>query len=43
MVESLGAGYVSGNYKDIYAFLLLIAVLMVRPAGILGVDARVKA
>ena len=43
VVESLGAGYVSGNYKDIYAFLLLITVLMVRPAGILGVDARVKA
>jgi branched-chain amino acid transport system permease protein len=43
VTESLGAGYVSGNYKDIYAFLLLIIVLMVKPAGILGIDARVKA
>jgi branched-chain amino acid transport system permease protein len=43
VVESLGAGYVSGTYKDIYAFLLLIFVLMVRPSGILGVEAKVKA
>ena len=43
VTESLGAGYVSGNYKDIYAFLLLIVVLMVKPSGILGVDARAKA
>lgn len=43
VTESLGAGYVSGNYKDIYAFLLLIFVLMVKPSGILGVEAKVKA
>jgi branched-chain amino acid transport system permease protein len=43
VTESLGAGYVSGSYKDIYAFLLLIIVLMVRPSGILGVEAKVKA
>lgn len=43
VTESLGAGYVSGNYKDIYAFLLLILVLMVKPSGILGVEAKVKA
>ena len=43
VVESLGAGYLSGNYKDIYAFVLLIAVLMVRPSGLLGVMIRVKA
>src|SRR6266496_3885517 len=36
VVESLGAGYVSGTYKDIYAFILLIVVLMVKPSGILG-------
>ena len=41
--ESLGAGYVSGTYKDVYAFLLLIVVLMVKPSGILGVEAKVKA
>lgn len=43
VTESLGAGYVSGSYKDIYAFLLLIIVLMVKPSGILGVEAKVKA
>jgi branched-chain amino acid transport system permease protein len=41
--ESLGAAYVSGTYKDIYAFLLLIVVLMVKPSGLLGVAAKIKA
>jgi branched-chain amino acid transport system permease protein len=43
VTESLGAGYVSGTYKDIYAFILLIFVMMVKPSGILGVEAKVKA
>lgn len=43
VVESLGAGYISGSYKDVYAFLLLITVMMIRPTGILGVSAKVKA
>lgn len=43
VTESLGAGYLSGSYKDIYAFILLIVVLMVRPAGLFGVLAKVKA
>ena len=43
VTESLGAGYLSGSYKDIYAFILLIIVLMVRPAGMFGVLAKVKA
>ena len=43
VVESLGAGYLSGSYKDIYAFILLIVVLMIRPAGFFGVIAKVKA
>jgi len=43
VVESLGAGYISGTYKDVYAFILLIVVLMVRPSGFLGVVAKVKA
>ena len=41
--ESLGAGYISSSHKDIYAFLLLIIVLMVRPGGFLGRDFKVKA
>ncbi len=43
VTESLGAGYLSGSYKDIYAFILLIFVLMVRPSGILGVSIKSKA
>jgi branched-chain amino acid transport system permease protein len=43
VVESLGAGFVSGTYKDVYAFILLITVLMIKPSGILGVEAKVKA
>ncbi len=41
--ETLGAAYISGSHKDIYAFLLLIFVLMVRPTGLFGTLARVKA
>jgi branched-chain amino acid transport system permease protein len=41
--ENLGAAYISASHKDIYAFLLLILVLMCRPAGLLGVVAKVKA
>jgi branched-chain amino acid transport system permease protein len=43
LIESLGAGYISAAYKDIYAFLVLIAFLMIRPSGVFGVVARVKA
>jgi len=43
ITESLGAGYLSGSYKDIYAFLLLIFVLMVKPTGLFGIDTRMKA
>ena len=41
--ENLGAAYISASHKDIYAFLLLILVLMFKPSGLLGVDAKVKA
>jgi len=36
MVESFGAGYLSAQYKDVYAFVILILVLLLRPQGILG-------
>ena len=36
-------GYLIASYKDIYAFLLLIVVLMVRPTGLLGILVKVKA
>jgi branched-chain amino acid transport system permease protein len=36
MAESFGAGYLSAQYKDVYAFIILIMVLLLRPQGILG-------
>jgi branched-chain amino acid transport system permease protein len=36
IVESLLAGYVSGAWKDVFVFILLIATLIFRPTGLLG-------
>jgi branched-chain amino acid transport system permease protein len=36
IVESLLAGYVSGAWKDVFVFLILILVLIFRPRGLLG-------
>jgi branched-chain amino acid transport system permease protein len=36
LVESLGASYVSSEYKDAYAFVILIVILLVRPGGLFG-------
>jgi branched-chain amino acid transport system permease protein len=35
-VEVLVVGYLSPTYRDAIAFILLIVILLVRPAGILG-------
>jgi len=36
VLESVGAGYVSSAYKDAVAFVIILAVLFVRPDGFLG-------
>jgi branched-chain amino acid transport system permease protein len=36
VLESLGAGFISSQYKDVFAFVILITVLIIRPNGILG-------
>jgi branched-chain amino acid transport system permease protein len=44
LIESLGAGYIGdltgdvlgSNYQDVFAFLVLIVVLTIRPSGLLG-------
>ncbi len=36
LLENLGAGYLSSAYKDAIAFVIILAVLFVRPDGILG-------
>jgi branched-chain amino acid transport system permease protein len=35
-VELFGAAYLSPHMRDIYVFSLLIAVLLLRPTGLLG-------
>lgn len=34
--ESFATGYISGDYEDAFAFVLLIMILIVKPAGIFG-------
>jgi branched-chain amino acid transport system permease protein len=44
LIESLAAGYIGdltggvlgSNYRDVFAFIVLIGVLVLRPAGLLG-------
>ena len=36
MVEIMAAGYVSSEYKDVFAFIILIGVLYFMPTGIMG-------
>jgi branched-chain amino acid transport system permease protein len=36
IIETLSAIYISSAYKDILAFIVLIAVLVVKPTGLLG-------
>lgn len=36
LVESIGASYISSEYKDAYAFAVLIVVLLIKPSGIFG-------
>lgn len=36
VVELFGAAFVSATYKDVFAFIILIAVLLLRPRGFFG-------
>ena len=36
LTESFATGYVSSDYEDVFAFCLLVLILIFRPAGILG-------
>ena len=35
-VEALGAGYLGGKSRDILPYLVVLAILVVRPYGIFG-------
>ena len=36
LIEALGAGYISSAYKDVFAFLIILAALVFLPNGLLG-------
>ena len=44
VIEALGAGYIGdltggvfgSNYQDVFAFIVLIVVLVFRPSGLMG-------
>ncbi|MCI5128768.1 MAG: branched-chain amino acid ABC transporter permease LivH, partial [Candidatus Electrothrix sp. AUS3] len=36
LTEAFATGYVSSDYEDVFAFSLLVLILIFRPAGILG-------
>lgn len=40
IIENLGDGYISTGFKDAFAFLVLILVLVIKPRGLLGKAGR---
>ncbi|MHB9026251.1 MAG: branched-chain amino acid ABC transporter permease [Armatimonadota bacterium] len=43
VMENFGAGYISSDYKDAFAFIILLAVLFISPRGILAFGRRKEA
>ncbi|PLX89546.1 MAG: branched-chain amino acid ABC transporter permease LivH [Desulfuromonas sp.] len=42
LAESMAAGYVSSAYEDVFAFGVLVLILVLRPAGLLGKAVKQK-
>ena len=36
MLEGLGAGYLSAQWKNVFAFVILVVLLLFKPTGLLG-------
>lgn len=36
VLEGLGAGYLSSEWKDVFAFVILVGILIFKPSGIMG-------
>lgn len=43
LIETFVSGYLSTQYRDLFAFIILITMLVVRPSGIMGKNAEDKA
>ena len=42
LTESFGTGYISSDYEDVFAFVILIIILIFRPSGLLGKPTKKK-
>lgn len=42
LAESMAAGYISSAYEDVFAFGVLVLILILRPAGLLGKAVKQK-
>jgi branched-chain amino acid transport system permease protein len=40
MIEALGGGYISAEYKDVFAFGALVLILAVKPTGLFGKEVQ---
>ena len=43
LIETVASGYISSGLRDLISFSLLIAILLIRPSGLFGVDVQEKA
>lgn len=43
VIENLSVAYVSSGYRHVFSFLILIIVLVVRPSGLFGNEAKTRA
>ena len=41
LVEEFGAGYISADYRDAFSFLVIVAVLILKPQGLFTMKERV--
>jgi branched-chain amino acid transport system permease protein len=43
VTETFAAGYVSSSFRDLFAFTLMIIIIVLRPGGLLGSVTQEKA
>lgn len=43
LAEALGAGYIDSSYRVAFAYIIMIAVILVRPSGLLGKSTGTRA